>query len=160
VLDCQWLQRLHGYGILSVSFRPSEQVVVLRGYLRQRQMLLRYAAQHAGREKIDWSSAFDQELEEAASVAGASWSQIMIRIILPLLATSFISGWIWVASQSMRNLSIPLMLSTRDSEVLSVVMWQKWGDGYPGQTAALGMMLILALAVIAVIGRLIAIRRT
>lgn len=46
VLDCQWLQRLHGYGLLSASFRPSEQVVVLRGYLRQRQMLLRYAAQH------------------------------------------------------------------------------------------------------------------
>ncbi len=100
-----------------------------------------------------------QDLEEAASVAGASWSKIMMRIILPLLATSFISGWIWVASQSMRNLSIPLMLSTRDSEVLSVVMWQKWGDGYPGQTAALGMLLILALGIIATIGRFIAIRR-
>ncbi len=46
VLDCQWLQRLHSYGLLSASFRPSEQVVVLRGYLRQRQMLLRYAGQH------------------------------------------------------------------------------------------------------------------
>jgi transposase len=46
VLDCQWLQRLHSYGLLSASFRPDERVVVLRGYLRQRQMLLRYAAQH------------------------------------------------------------------------------------------------------------------
>src|SRR5262245_43563909 len=46
VLDCQWLQRLHSYGLLSASFRPSEQVVVLRSYLRQRQMLLRCAAQH------------------------------------------------------------------------------------------------------------------
>jgi transposase len=46
VLDCQWLQRLHSYGLLSASFRPAEQVVVLRGYLRQRQMLLRYAGQH------------------------------------------------------------------------------------------------------------------
>jgi transposase len=46
VLDCQWLQRLHSYGLLSASFRPSEQVVVLRSYLRQRQMLLRYAGQH------------------------------------------------------------------------------------------------------------------
>jgi transposase len=46
VLDCQWLQRLHSYGLLTASFRPAEQVVVLRGYLRQRQMLLRYAAQH------------------------------------------------------------------------------------------------------------------
>ena len=46
VLDCQWLQRLHSYGLLSASFRPAEQVVVLRSYLRQRQMLLRYAGQH------------------------------------------------------------------------------------------------------------------
>ena len=43
VLDCQWLQRLHSYGLLTASFRPAEQVVVLRSYLRQRQMLIRYA---------------------------------------------------------------------------------------------------------------------
>jgi hypothetical protein len=46
VLDCQWLQRLHSYGLLSASFRPAEQVVVLRSYLRQRQMLIGYASQH------------------------------------------------------------------------------------------------------------------
>jgi hypothetical protein len=40
VLDCQWIQRLHSYGLLSASFRPDDQVVVLRGYLRQRLMLL------------------------------------------------------------------------------------------------------------------------
>lgn len=46
VLDCQWLQRLHSYGLLTASFRPADQVVVLRSYLRQRQMLIRYAGQH------------------------------------------------------------------------------------------------------------------
>ena len=46
VRDCQWLQRLHSYGLLTASFRPAEQIVVLRSYLRQRQMLLRYAGQH------------------------------------------------------------------------------------------------------------------
>jgi transposase len=46
VRDCQWLQRLHSYGLLTPSFRPAEQVVVLRSYLRQRQMLIRYAGQH------------------------------------------------------------------------------------------------------------------
>jgi transposase len=46
VLDCQWLQRLHSYGLLSGSFRPSEQIILLRSYLRQRQMLIRYAGQH------------------------------------------------------------------------------------------------------------------
>jgi transposase len=46
VLDCQWIQRLHSYGLLAASFRPEDQVIVLRGYLRQRQMLLRHAGQH------------------------------------------------------------------------------------------------------------------
>ena len=46
VYDCQWLQRLHSYGLLAAAFRPDEPVCVLRGYLRQRQMLLTYAGQH------------------------------------------------------------------------------------------------------------------
>ena len=33
VRDCQWLQRLHSYGLLTASFRPAEQIVVLRSYL-------------------------------------------------------------------------------------------------------------------------------
>lgn len=46
VLDCQWIQRLHSYGLLTPSFRPSDEVVVWRGYQRQREMLIRYAGQH------------------------------------------------------------------------------------------------------------------
>ncbi len=46
VRDCQWIQRLHSYGLLAPSFRPADEVVVLRSYLRQRQMLIGYAGQH------------------------------------------------------------------------------------------------------------------
>jgi transposase len=46
VLDCQWIQRLHSYGLLTASFRPADEIVVWRGYQRQREMLIRYAGQH------------------------------------------------------------------------------------------------------------------
>ncbi len=46
VLDCQWIRRLHSYGLLTASFRPSDEVVRWRGFQRQREMLIRYAAQH------------------------------------------------------------------------------------------------------------------
>jgi transposase len=46
VVDCQWLQQLHTFGLLSGAFRPVEQVCVLRSYMRQRAMLVQYAAQH------------------------------------------------------------------------------------------------------------------
>jgi transposase len=44
VLDCQWLQQLHTYGLLQGAFRPADYIVVLRSYLRQRAMLIQYAA--------------------------------------------------------------------------------------------------------------------
>jgi transposase len=46
VLDCQWIQQLHSFGLLDGAFRPSDEIVVLRGFLRQRAMLLRTCAQH------------------------------------------------------------------------------------------------------------------
>jgi len=46
VLDVQWIQRLHTYGLLRPSFRPPDSIMALRGYHRQRQMQVRYAASH------------------------------------------------------------------------------------------------------------------
>ena len=46
VLDCQWLQQLHTYGLLAGAFRPPDEVCVLRSYLRQREMLRQAASQH------------------------------------------------------------------------------------------------------------------
>ena len=46
VLDCQWLQQLHTYGLLSGAFRPDEDIRRLRSYLRQRAMLVQIASHH------------------------------------------------------------------------------------------------------------------
>ena len=46
VLDAQWIQRLHSYGLLRASFRPPDSVLALRAFVRMRQMQVRYAASH------------------------------------------------------------------------------------------------------------------
>jgi transposase len=46
VNDAQWLQQLHEYGLLRASFRPREQMVALRAYLRHRERLVEYASAH------------------------------------------------------------------------------------------------------------------
>ena len=46
VNDAQWLQQLHTYGLLRGSFHPPAEIAALRAYLRQRERLLDYAAQH------------------------------------------------------------------------------------------------------------------
>ena len=40
VQDCQWIQRLHTYGLLQASFRPEDIYCVLRTYLRYRDELV------------------------------------------------------------------------------------------------------------------------
>ena len=46
VLDCQWIQQLHTYGLLSASFRPPEQIVAIRSLVRHREMLVQYRSAH------------------------------------------------------------------------------------------------------------------
>ncbi|MEM7534331.1 MAG: IS110 family transposase [Chloroflexota bacterium] len=40
VLDCQWIQQLHTYGLLQASFRPSADIGQLRSYVRHRGNLI------------------------------------------------------------------------------------------------------------------------
>ena len=46
VLDCQWLQQLHTYGLLQPSFRPPERICAIRSLVRHREMLIQYRAAH------------------------------------------------------------------------------------------------------------------
>jgi transposase len=46
VLDCQWIQQLHTYGLLTASFRPAEQICALRALARHRDNLIRYRSAH------------------------------------------------------------------------------------------------------------------
>ncbi len=49
VQDCQWIQRLHSYGLLSSSFRPDDATCVLRSYVRQRSTLVEQSTRHVQR---------------------------------------------------------------------------------------------------------------
>ncbi len=56
VLDCQWLQRLHSYGLLQASFRPSDDICALRAYMRHRANLVA----DSGRQVQHMHKALDQ----------------------------------------------------------------------------------------------------
>ena len=46
VQDCQWLQQLESFGLLTGSFRPEAKICVLRSYMRQRERLIQNASRH------------------------------------------------------------------------------------------------------------------
>jgi transposase len=46
VLDCQWIQTLHSYGLLAASFRPEADLVALRTLLRHRAQIIEHRSPH------------------------------------------------------------------------------------------------------------------
>jgi transposase len=81
VLDCQWIQRLHSYGLLTASFRPSAEVVVWRGYQRQREMLIRYAAQHVQHMQKALEEMNVKLTEVVSDIAGLTGMKIIKDIV-------------------------------------------------------------------------------
>ena len=49
VLDCQWLQELHTYGLLKGSFRPTAEIAADRSLVRHRDKLVQQGAAHVQR---------------------------------------------------------------------------------------------------------------
>jgi len=45
-LDCQWIQKLHSFGLLSNSFQPDNLTRELREYVRQRKSLIHDSSRH------------------------------------------------------------------------------------------------------------------
>lgn len=81
VLDCQWLQRLHTFGLLRASFRPPESVRALRGYWRQRQLLVRYAASHVQHMQKALEQMNVKLTEVASDITGVTGMRIIQAIL-------------------------------------------------------------------------------
>ncbi|OGP96800.1 MAG: hypothetical protein A2W10_10865 [Deltaproteobacteria bacterium RBG_16_55_12] len=92
-----------------------------------------------------------KELEEASTASGASWAQTFFRIVLPLLLPGFLSGWIYVAIISLRELSASIFLVGQGTEVLSTVVFSLWDGGSISSVAALGVLMTFFLIVLALI---------
>jgi len=81
VLDCQWLQQLMTYGLLSGAFRPAEAVCVLRALVRQRTMLLRSQARSVQHMQKALAQMNIQLANVIADVAGETGQKILRAIV-------------------------------------------------------------------------------
>ncbi len=99
-----------------------------------------------------------KELEEAAEASGATRAQVLLRVTLPLVLPAFAGGWIWVAVHATRAFSIPLILSSTNTEVVAVRLFNLWEAGDSAQASALGVMLIFTLTLFMILGRWIVVR--
>ena len=81
VSDCRWLQELHTYGLLRGCFRPSDEVCVLRSYLRQRESLIATAAQAVQHMQKALEQMNVKLTEVVSDITGETGMRIMRSII-------------------------------------------------------------------------------
>lgn len=94
-----------------------------------------------------------KELEESAAMSGATWGTTFKRVILPLLKSGFVSGWIYIVIVSIRELSTSILLYSPGTEVVSIVMWELWQNGQFSELSALGVMFIVFLFILVMISQ-------
>ena len=101
-----------------------------------------------------------KELEEAAYMSGAPPWRTMRRIFVPLLMPTLLGVWIWVVLHAVRIAGMPLMLyEGPKNQVLAILIWNMWDEGYVPAVAAIGTLLMLALLTLTVAVRLFGFRR-
>lgn len=81
VKDCQWLQQLHACGLLSAAFRPADKILPLRGYMRQRDNLIKSSSrcvQHMQKAMTQMNLHLSNVLDDVTGKTG----MIIIRAIV------------------------------------------------------------------------------
>ncbi len=82
VLDCQWIQKLHSFGLLKGSFRPDQQIRKLRTYMRLRDNLVverTQAVHHMQKALFEMNVQLSNVLSDITGESG-------LRIIEAILA--------------------------------------------------------------------------
>jgi transposase len=79
--DCQWLQRLHTFGLLSGSFRPDAELCALRAYLRHRATLLEHRAAHIQHMQKALQQMNVQLTQVLSDITGETGLAILQRIV-------------------------------------------------------------------------------
>jgi iron(III) transport system permease protein len=89
------------------------------------------------------------ELEEAAGVAGASLWRSLRRIVLPLIRSATLSGWLFIFLIAARDVSLAVMLASPSAQPVAVAMFDLWGNGQGTELAAFGLVWTAMMTVVA-----------
>jgi iron(III) transport system permease protein len=97
-----------------------------------------------------------KDLEEAAKVSGATQWRVMWRVFYPLLLPAFVGVWIWTMLHAVRLAGQPLILTEGQmNEVISVTIWNLWGEGYAVVVGAIGTLMMTALLLLVLVLRML-----
>jgi iron(III) transport system permease protein len=97
-------------------------------------------------------------LEAAGRVHGATSSQVLRRIVMPLVAPSLVSAMLIVFAIASRELVTSLLLAPSGVQTVSVFIWQQFEQGSIGDGMAVGVMTIVVSGAVLALGARLASR--
>lgn len=97
----------------------------------------------ASRASIGAMHQLSGEIEEAGTIQGISWAKRMIKIIIPIQKSSFISGYLLPFISCMRELSLFILLVTPSTKILTTLLFQYNEKGWNQYANAINLMIVL-----------------
>jgi len=95
------------------------------------------------------------ELEEASRILGASRLTALRHITAPLLRSSVVATWCFIFIGAIRELSATIMLTTANTKLVSVIIYDLNESGDLGAISVLGIsLLVLTFVTVAIANRL------
>ena len=96
------------------------------------------------------------ELEESSQSSGANWFKTFWYVTLPLLRPGLFAGWALLFVAFTRELSASILLFSPNREVLSVVIFDMYGEGQFRTLSALTTLQVLLAVLVLALVRMVA----
>ena len=137
VNDAQWLQQLHQHGWLRGRFPPAQAWAALRGYLRQRECLLEYAAAHMQHMQKALMQMNLQLHHVLSDITGVTGMKILRAIVAGTQAPAVLAAYRDIrCNASVDTVHEALTGHYRPEQVFALRQALELYDGYPEKIAA------------------------
>jgi iron(III) transport system permease protein len=97
----------------------------------------------ASRASVGAMHQLSNEIEEAGTIQGISWGKRMLKIIIPIQKSSFLSGYLLPFISSMRELSLYILLVTPSTRILTTMLFQYNEKGWSQYANAINLLIVL-----------------
>jgi iron(III) transport system permease protein len=97
----------------------------------------------ASRASVGAMHQLSNEIEEAGIIQGIPWRKRMLRIIIPIQKSSFLSGYLLPFISCMRELSLFILLVTPSTRILTTMLFQYNEKGWNQYANAINLLIVL-----------------
>jgi iron(III) transport system permease protein len=94
-----------------------------------------------------------RELEESARVSGAGHVRVMRDVLIPVLRSSLLASWLFIAIMTVKELAASLLVATQSNSVIAVQTWNVAQAGRYNVAAVLAVIQTLMMIGLFVLAR-------